>query len=87
METIDKTDSYDSIILGLFLFDSTWKCPQYSKITVISILCISMTALVEHRCAQPRECSFLPKKLMPTNSFFDRLVLGCIRVGKNRAHF
>ena len=48
---------------------------------------ISMPALVEHRCAQPRECSFLPKKLMPTNSFFDRLVLGCIRVGKNRAHF
>ena len=48
---------------------------------------ISMTTLMERRCAQPGECSFLPKKLMPTNSFFDRLVLGCIRVGKNRAHF
>ena len=46
-----------------------------------------MTTLVEHRYAQPGECSLLPKKLMPTNNILDRLVLGCIRAGKNWAHF
>ena len=48
---------------------------------------ISMTTLVEHRCAQPRECSFLPKKLMSTNIFFIGLVFTCAWYDKNRALF
>ena len=38
----------------------------------------SMTTLMEHRCAQPREWSFWPKKLMSTNIFLIKLVLDCI---------
>ena len=46
-----------------------------------------MTTLMEHSGAQPRECSFMPKKLMSTNNFLIGLVLGCVRYDKNRAHF
>ena len=38
---------------------------------------ISMTTVMEHSSAQPRECSFLPKKLMSTNIFFIGLVFAC----------
>ena len=47
----------------------------------------SMTTLMEHSDAQPRECSFMPKKLMSTNNFLIGLVLGCVRYDKNRANF
>ena len=48
---------------------------------------ISMTTLMEHSSAQPRECSFLPKKLISTNIFFVELVFGCAWYDKNRALF
>ena len=47
----------------------------------------SMTTLMEHSCAHPRECSFLPKKLMLTNNFFIGLVFSCAWYDKNRALF
>ena len=47
----------------------------------------SMTTLIEHSSAQPMLCLFLPKKLMSTNSFWDRIVLGSLRADKNRALF
>ena len=31
---------------------------------------VSMTTLMEHNSTQPRECSFMPTKMMSTNDFF-----------------
>ena len=47
----------------------------------------SMTTLMEHSSAYPRECSVLPKKLMSSNNFFIALFLGCAMYDKNRALF
>ena len=46
-----------------------------------------MTTLMEHSGAQPRECLFMPKKLMSTNNFLIGLVLGCAQYDKNKALF
>ena len=54
---------------------------------ITSMMPVSMTTLLEHSGAQPRECSFMPKKLMSINNFLIGLVLGCVRYNKNRAHF
>ena len=51
--------------------------PQVIMISYTTQTLVRMITLVEHRCAQPRECSFLPKKLMSTNNLFIGLVLGC----------
>ena len=59
--------------------------PSYIKL--LSSRYISMTTFMEHSGAQPRECSFMPKKSMSTNNFLIGLVLGCLRYDKNRAYF
>ena len=66
---------------GLNLLGFTIRCK------IDTTLHSSMTTLMEHSGAQPRECSFMPKKLMSTNNFLIGLVLGCVRYDKNRAHF
>ena len=51
----------------------------HDKEIELTHLLISMTTLMYHSVAQPRECSSMPLKLMPTNNFLIVLVLGCVR--------
>ena len=38
-------------------------------VSIRILICTSMSTLMEYSSAQPRECSFLPKRLMSTNNF------------------
>ena len=62
-------------------YNRSWDMLKYApncyKMSTQGNKVVSMTTLMEHSGAQPRECTFLPKKLMSTNKFFIGLVLGC----------
>ena len=58
---------------------------EIERIFMRTAMWVRMTTLVEHRYAQPRECSFLPKNLM--SNVLNKLIMGCIWADKNRALF
>ena len=66
-----------NVLLDFFAAGSDTTAVTLNWAMLFMILNPSMTTLLEHSCAYPRECSFLPKKLISTNNFFVGLVFSC----------
>ena len=88
-----RVRTWDTTLIRLF--PTLWHCTpsleQFTRESPTRTNCPSlepsMTTLMKHSSAQPRECSFLPIKLMSKNYFFIGLCLGLRMIQQKRDSF